>query len=102
MLSIVPIVSSSEVFTHKSLRSREDRSKAKVYDNSNCPFFTNTCLVLVNKIFAVKYKGTTHVLELFGCGTFWVTFELRLPCLVCHVDSIIVIIDVYLLYYLIG
>lgn len=41
MVSIVLVVSSDKVFTHKSLKSMGDKSKAEMKDNSNCSILLN-------------------------------------------------------------
>lgn len=69
VLSRVPVVSTSGVFTPRSLRSRGDKSKNTVEDDSNGPILVNTCLVLVNRFCTIEYGRTTRVLEFLGCGT---------------------------------
>lgn len=61
MLSIVPVVNNKGVFTHKSSKSRGDRSEAVVEDNSNYP-------ILVNRFCTIECKRMKHGLELLGYG----------------------------------
>lgn len=68
MLSIVPVVSNIEVFTHRSLRSRGDKSKAVVKDDLKCLILVNKCSVLVNKFCTTKCGRMTHGLKLLGYG----------------------------------
>lgn len=45
-------------------------SKVTMEDDSNYPILVNRCPALVNKFCTIKYKRTTDVLKLFGCGMF--------------------------------
>lgn len=62
------VVSSSGVFTHKSLRSKGDRFEATMEDDLNYLVLVNICPILVNMFSIVDYGRTKHIFELLGCG----------------------------------